>query len=183
MNKEEYMKIQEGRSADGSYREMSPWAVAFFEKYSEYVEEPILEVGSGNGPVLEYLKEKGLFAIGLDISRPSVWHCLNHDRPVPAIWQDAQDPFPFPDNSFKTVLTFHTIEHCPNPEIVMEHINRVLNGTFCGHFPLGEIREGEGHFMPPRTLEEAKKLFKDFEIIEIEAIHPGYLFIANNKKT
>lgn len=186
MDKEEYMKIQEGRSGDGAYREMSPWAVTFFEKYSKYVEEPILEIGSGNGPVLEYLKRKGLFAIGVDISRPSVWHCLNHERPVPAIWQDAQDPLPFPDDSFKTVITFHTLEHLLYPEKTIKEISRVLKGTFCTINPITcnptkEDKKEYGHFADFGDMESFKNLFKDYKILEMGEIHPGVLLIATNE--
>jgi len=184
MNHEEYVIAQEGRSADGAYREMSPWAVTFFEKYFKYVKEPILEIGCGNGAVLEYLKDKGIHAIGIDISRLSIWHCINHEKPVSAILQDAQEPFPFPDNTFKTVITFHTLEHMPNPEKAINEAFRVLDGNFCGITPITEeIDLPAAHFAKFGGTEKFKLMFKDYKILETEEIHPGLLLIANNHET
>ena len=183
MNKEEYQIIQEGRSADGAYREMSHWVVTFFEKYFEYIEGPILEIGCGNGPVLEFLKDKGFNVVGMDISRPSIWHCLNHEKPVAAICQDAQEPFPFPDNSFKTVLAFHVLEHAEEPEKITKEINRVLNGNFGGITPLTEEDDVPyGHFAKFNGINGFLSLFSNYEIIKTEEVHHGFLLIANNEK-
>ena len=180
MTDEEYMKIQEGRSADGDYREVSLWAIKFLKEYDKYLESPILEIGCGNGAVLEYLKNKGHFAVGLDISRPSVRKCLEHK--FPAVHYNADDGLPFPDKSFKTVLSFHTLEHCRKPEFVVEEVERVLDGHSCIITPGGEDDVAHGHF-GNFNMDDAIGFFKESDIIISErGYHTGFLIIANNEK-
>lgn len=149
------------------------------------MKEPILEIGCGNGTVLEYLLNKGLFAMGMDISKFAVFNCINHNRPVPAICQDAQDLFPFPDKSFKTVLMFHTFEHCMYPDRVLENINRVLDGNLCivGPIPI-EDDLAYGHFGIFKTYGQLKDCISKigYKIFEFnEDIAPGIVLIATNK--
>ena len=180
MTDKEYMIIQEGRSADGDYREISPWAVQFLKEYDEYLESPILEIGCGNGAVLEYLKKKKYFAIGIDISRPSIQKCLKHG--FPAVHCNADKGFPFPINSFKTVLSFHVLEHCRNPEFVIEETERVLDGHSCLITPGGEDCVSYGHFGDFK-MKDAEGFFKKSDIIvSKDNYNTGFLIITKTNK-
>jgi len=186
ISEKNYMILQEGRSADGDYKEVSMWAVDFLRDYSEYLVPPILEIGCGNGAVLEHLKKQGKFAMGLDISRPSVGKCIEHG--FPAVWQNAEDDFPFPDKSFKTVITFHTLEHCRDIRKVIRNISRVLDGNLCavapeGHGPEKIFDKYTGHFTAMGDLDKYKTFFKDYNILVAEACPDqiSLLVIGNNE--
>lgn len=184
MNNKEYIKIQETRHESSSDRgEMSPWVRIFLEKYSKYIEPPVLEIGCLNGLTLEYLNENGIFSIGLDITRKNVWNCINHKKPVPAIWHNAEEPFPFPDKTFKTVLMFHTFEHLQYPHKALKNICRVLDGNLCIIGPLPDKEEMRfGHFATFKNEDDFLNAFSDYKILEFnKEIHPGILLIANNK--
>jgi len=180
MTEEEYMIIQEGRSADGDYREISPWAVQFLKEYDKYLESPILEIGCGNGAVLEYLKKKKYFAMGIDISRPSIQKCLKHG--FPAVHHNVDNGLPFPDKSFKTVLSFHMLEHCRNPKFVIEETERVLDGHSCIITPGGEDCVDYGHFGNFNINDVKDFLSKSDIIISIEDYNTGFLVISKTNE-
>jgi len=181
MTEKEYMIVQEGRSADGDHREISPWAVQFLEEYDEYLESPILEIGCGNGAVLEYLKDKGHTAIGIDISRPSIRKSLEHG--FPAVHYDVDKGLPFPDKSFKTVLSFHMLEHCRKPEFVIEEIERVLDGHAAIITPGGEDCVDYGHFGSFNIKDVERFLKKSDIVVKIEDYNIGFLIIAKTNET
>lgn len=177
IGEEEYIKIQEGRSSYDGPRDLSPWAEYFLEYYPGYLQEPILDIGCGIGALMQSVRDKGKFVMGLDISRESSQRAIEDGYPVVNI--DAQKRLPFPDKAFKTVLMFHTLEHTIYPKKVLKNIHRILDGSLCVISPLVSKREeGFGHFAYLPTVEYLESLFKDYKIIVSKEIGSGQLIIA-----
>lgn len=82
-----------------------------------------LDVGCGKMPYKKLLLENGKIQkyIGLDIET-----ALQYDAEVrPDFTWDGQK-MPFEDNRFDSAMATEVLEHCPNPEIVLKEIHRVL---------------------------------------------------------
>ena len=87
--------------------------------------EKILDVGCGNGNLIEYLsKEKNVDCIGVEIELKNVNLCLKKGLSV--IQGDANfDLNDFSENLFSTVILSQTIQATIYPEIVIRNLIRV----------------------------------------------------------
>jgi len=172
LTEEEYIKIQESRSGYIGDRDTSPWGTYFLKYYSDYIEEPILDIGCGIGSLLNVFREQGKFAIGLDISRGASRRAIEDGFLV--VNQDVQKKLPFPDKVFKTIIMFHTLEHTFYPEKVIKNIHRILapGGKLCTLTPLGnnfaKSKKGDpnhGHFSNILDAEYLESYFTDYKIL------------------
>ena len=174
-----YKETQRTRGMSGD-DEMSPWITDFLNKYGNYVQEPILDIGGGDGNFVLHLKNQNKFAIDLDISEDAVKRSLEFKK-VPIVLGDAQEKIPYPDKSFKTVTLFHSLEHFILPTKVIEEIDRILSGNLCVIVPKQKgWDEGHGHFSYFPNMESLKKLLPDFKVLIEEDLGNMLLIIANN---
>ena len=76
----------------------------------------LLDVGSGDGSLLDYLNSKNISNKGCDIEDANL----------------EKDPLPFEDSSFTHVLLYAVIEHIKNTDHLINEIKRVLkkDGNF-----------------------------------------------------
>lgn len=84
----------------------------------------LVEVGSGLGYLLNFFKEDGWDAVGLE---PNAGMCKYAEvelglTVIPKILEKAG----FEDNSADTVLMMHVIEHVPEPDTTLKQIYRIL---------------------------------------------------------
>ena len=86
-----------------------------------------LDVGCGDGTLMEYLKENKKIDIrGIEISKNNVQKCVGKGLIV--IEGDAEkDLTQFPDSSFDYVILSQTLQAFLNPEIVINELNKVLD--------------------------------------------------------
>lgn len=88
-------------------------------------EEPILDVGGGDGLFLTLLRErKGFTRLTLlDISPVAVEKA--RQKGIDAHVADITKPFPFPDNTFGTACALDVLEHLYDPLSVLREMARV----------------------------------------------------------
>ena len=88
-------------------------------------EEKILDVGCGDGNLLDYLsKEKNADCRGIEISQSGVNECVKKGLSV--IQGDANyDLDDYPDNAFSTVILSQTIQAMIFPDIVIKNLIRI----------------------------------------------------------
>lgn len=109
--------------------------------------QAVLDVGCGNGPYLRALHERGVEAVGCDLSlgmvqtAPSTARRLNAD--VASL--------PLTDAPFDVVLAPHMLYHVPDQETAARELRRVLKpGGVCV-----AVTNGAGHLGRMRDLVEA----------------------------
>jgi len=79
---------------------------------------PVLDLGCGIGHSYELLAPRE--TVGLDLSAEAL---AGQDRETHVADMRAT---PFPDGRFASVLSVHSLEHVPDPERVLDEVNRVL---------------------------------------------------------
>ena len=83
----------------------------------------VLDIGSGDGLFLSLLKQKGIEGEGLDISEEGV--AKTRAKGLTASLFDFNDPIPFADNTFDTVVMLDVLEHFYAPDTLLKEAVRV----------------------------------------------------------
>ena len=98
-----------------------------FKIISDFIEKNtrVLDVGCGDGTLMEYLKtNKEIDIRGIEISKSNSQKCVGKGLTV--IEGDAEkDLTQFPDSSFDFVILSQTLQAFLNPEIVIQELLRV----------------------------------------------------------
>ena len=83
----------------------------------------LLDVGCGRMPYKDFILNNSNVKLyqGLDLEGGKSYS----DSVNPDFYWNGKN-IPFPDNSFETVLLTEVLEHCPEPEIVLREIFRIL---------------------------------------------------------
>lgn len=88
----------------------------------------ILDVGIGNGEISKWLTKKGKRCTGIGINIDK--YAANSDELKNKyginIEESRVEKMPFKNGSFDAVLMSHVLEHCPNIEIALTEVKRVL---------------------------------------------------------
>lgn len=82
---------------------------------------PILEIGCGTHPLINYLQENEKHAIDplMDLYAPHLPRSLQ-------IIQGVGETLPFRNNAFSLVITTNTLDHCIDPVGFLDEIHRIL---------------------------------------------------------
>lgn len=86
-------------------------------------EGKVLDLGSGDGLFLSLLKQKGIEGEGLDISEEGV--AKTRAKGLSASLFDFNDPIPFGDATFDTLVMLDVLEHLYAPETLLKEAARV----------------------------------------------------------
>jgi SAM-dependent methyltransferase len=91
----------------------------------------VLEIGTGTGSLLHYLREAGHCVRGVDISEDLIHAAEKRYGRLPITLSDGR-LLPFPDASFDLVLSFDVFEHIPDSDGHLREVRRILrsNGTY-----------------------------------------------------
>ena len=111
----------------------------------------ILDVGCGKMPYKKYILENSKVTeyIGLDID-----DALIYDKKIKPDYTWDGTRMPFENNTFESAFGTEVLEHCPNPEIILKEIYRVLKpgGVFLFTVPflwnLHEVPHDEYRYTP-----------------------------------
>jgi SAM-dependent methyltransferase len=121
----------------------------------------LLDIGCGKMPYKDYILKNSMVTeyIGLDIE-----NALEYDKKVKPNFTWNGISMPFKDGLFETAIATEVLEHCPNPQIVLGEVVRVLKPGGCFFFtvpflwPLHEVPKDEFRYTPfslKRLLEES----------------------------
>lgn len=111
-------------------RRTEPYAYDVVDRY-HWEGKEVLDVGCGQGILLNYLPSLGASVTGVDMSRESIRRALNgarelgHADRVRAFEADAER-LPFPDDSFDAAVSFGVLHHTPDTAAAVREIWRVL---------------------------------------------------------
>ena len=138
VNKKEYTKAQAARFSGENLaaRNRLKSAYRFFEVFVDK-NLPLLDIGTRDGWMLDYLKRKKFINItGVDITVDAVKHAQKEGRNV--IWADMHDLSSFDKEGFGTILMIHSFEHCYDSKVVVDGVHRILkpNGILYVEVPL-----------------------------------------------
>ena len=97
-------------------------------------EGKVLDVGCGDGLLLQMLSEQGIQAHGVDISEVAVRVCTQKGFMVSKN-DFTTDPLPFGDGTFDTVIALDVLEHVYNPEKLLSEMNRVAKSAIVISVP------------------------------------------------
>jgi len=149
----------EGRVADRRERELLAWLLSGFPGG-----RTALEIGTGTGHFLHWLRTIGWRAVGLDRSPWMLAEAVRRDR-VGVVHGDA-GALPFGARSFDLALMITTLEFLPDPARALREAARVARsglvlGVLNRMHPLAQQRKQSGaplwqaaRFYTPRELQQ-----------------------------
>nr|WP_255478092.1 class I SAM-dependent methyltransferase [Flavobacterium sp. 9R] len=115
------------------------------------LKDNLLDIGCGKMPYREYILKNSRVNnyVGLDIE-----DALQYDSEIKPDFTWNGKEMPFEDSSFECAFGTEVLEHCPNPEVVLKEVFRVLkpNGLFFFTVPfiwnLHEVPNDEYRYTP-----------------------------------
>ncbi len=135
----------------------------------------LLDVGCGKMPYKEYILSHSAVNkyVGLDIDSAFIY---DENCTPDYIWDGKE--MPFQNNFFNCVLATEVLEHCPDPEIVLKEVCRVIKpgGTFFFTVPflwnLHEVPNDQYRYTPFSLERHLKNSgFDEIEIIATGGWH------------
>lgn len=95
--------------------------------YRDISEKTILEIGFGNGELLNQLTEQNNTCFGVEASKQAILTLLHKNSKIPTFRQDiCNNKLAFQDGHFDIVYCYNTLEYLMNPLGVLLEIKRVL---------------------------------------------------------
>jgi SAM-dependent methyltransferase len=96
----------------------------------------VLEIGCGDGAMLQLLTFRKIDAIGVDASISGIDRCAAAGLRAQCL-DISTDGLPFPDDFFDLVISLETFEHLMNPYYALQEVQRVLRprGRFICSIP------------------------------------------------
>lgn len=115
----------------------------------------VLEVGCGQGPLINYLPRFGASMVGIDMSNVSLRRAaegvreLGWNSCVSLLQGDAEN-LPFGDSTFDVVVSFGVLHHTPDTEGAVQEVRRVLRAGGTAVVML--YRKGNPKWLATRVL-------------------------------
>lgn len=112
------------------YLDIAPLSVALWRSVeakhlsSVDLKHPILDVGCGFGEFAQAFFDESC-DVGLDRAPLDLYAASRVNKYKNLLLGDARD-LPFPEGTFWTVISVSTLEHIPNPDLVLKEAYRVL---------------------------------------------------------
>lgn len=111
--------------------------------------DSVLDVGSGNGKMVDYFSSRGKKCLGVDL------HPTRNDIQKMDILNNKLD-----DESYDLVYSAHVIEHLPQPENFVKELLRISRKYVCIVAPLpGKKFWDQPDHLRPYTAETFKRIF------------------------
>ena len=118
------------RSFFNWYIGVEPYATDTLDRYT-WTNVRVLEIGCGQGVLLNYIVERGADAFGVDMSSVSVTRTkagageLGQANRVHVCVADAES-LPFPDDAFDAIVSFGVLHHTPDTAASIRQLRRTL---------------------------------------------------------
>lgn len=117
---------------DGSYdTDRLSWTLDTFLSSSN--PGKVLEIGCGDGAMLQLLTDRNVDAVGVDASASGISRCTAAGLRAQCL-DVSTDSLPFPNDSFDVVISLETFEHLMNPHYALQEVRRTLRSggrLFC----------------------------------------------------
>jgi len=149
-----------------------------FKMFSKYVDKEmiILDIGCRNGAWMEYLIKQGYdHLVGIDTTTEVVKLCC--DKGLTVFEHDAHNLSAFYEFDYDAISIIHTLEHCPNPEKVLDEIYRLLKpgGIIFIEVPIQEYEDPKlwGHYHCFNSEKDLMMMVSEnFELLETDKMDP-----------
>jgi SAM-dependent methyltransferase len=131
----------------------------------------VLEVGCGDGAMLQILANRKIEVVGVDASSSGIDRCLVAGLRAQCL-DVSTDALPFPDDSFDVVICLETFEHLMNPHFALQEIRRTLRsgGIFLCSIP--NPRTGHPYLYPGLFEYKNFRCFLEQSGFSIERVQP-----------
>lgn len=134
---------EESENYDEYYTEETLQVPAFiYTRIGEIVDDfrpffshgKLLDIGFGGATIMQVARDKGWQVSGLEVSKPAVEHA---ERLGFEVFHGELTEAKYPDNHFDVITASEIIEHCPQPEILLNEVIRILRpgGLFWATTP------------------------------------------------
>jgi Methylase involved in ubiquinone/menaquinone biosynthesis len=126
--------------------------------YASYIKGKTLDAGCGSKPYEKWFSGVTEY-IGLDIGNNSQADFLVEDN----------QPWPFPDSTFDSIVSFQTFEHIRDIKLVLSEINRVVKpgGVICISMPFIAYEHAAPSDYRRVSKHGIMHFFPDFEVIKV----------------
>ena len=135
---------EEAEDYDEYYTEANLQVPAFIAKILDGIIEGfspysstgrLLDVGFGSANLMQVARDKGWQAFGAEVSKPAVEHAKKLG--FTDVFHGELSEAKYPDNYFDVITASEIIEHCPQPEILLNEVIRILRpgGLFWATTP------------------------------------------------
>lgn len=157
----DYTKIQEEESA---YSRGTIWGDRIkdtLEKYGQYLEGRVLDIGCGDGLAMEIIQNIGHEVSGIDISAPKVRICKRYELDA---YEGRMEELPFSNKEFGTIFCSHTLEHAEDLDRACKEIMRVAKRAVI-IVPIEEETKNPGHTSNIPNADFILKKFTNAELV------------------
>lgn len=110
---------------DKRWKEVDQAPVFRHEQAIQLLEGPrILDIGCGDGLLLEMIRKKGFKGVGVDLSEEAVRKCKVKNLDAYVI-DSTSKKLPFSDGEFESVVILDILEHLYSPEVLLREAIRL----------------------------------------------------------
>ena len=112
--------------------------------------------------------------VGLDVDREALAEAAKLG--IETVWADAEEGLPFDDETFDVVVLGELLEHCREPQLVVDEAARVLRpgGTLAGSVPNAYRLKNRLRFLVGRPIEANWLHLHMFDPASVEALLTGF---------
>jgi methionine biosynthesis protein MetW len=191
-----YRKVSRGNSLRVWLRKNARLRTIYHAINGEYIAEilrkskgKVLDVGCGNGVLLEDLRENGCVAMGVELNPDNV--SIAKVKGFEVFCGSLEDAR-YQDNTFDVVIVNHVLEHVPSPIKTMKEIWRILKPggkvfiqtpneesymrKIFGKYWTGWHIPFHFNYFSQRTIRKLS-LLAGFKVLQLETITPDHHFL------
>jgi SAM-dependent methyltransferase len=145
----------------------------------------VLDLGCRSGALTRHFLD-GNEVVGVDVDEAALVKA--EERGITPVVANVEEPLPFPDETFDTVVAGELLEHLGFPETLVSEVHRVLEpgGNFVGSVPnafnvqrrlrflLGKPPEKDPTHLRMFSAEQIRELLADFDEVEVTFVGGRY---------
>ncbi len=106
--------------------DINPVRLAFIKKHCDLASKHILDVGCGGGILSEAMAQEGGIVSGIDASEEGIMAAKQHANDTSLPIQYTCSLVEDYEGSFDIITCLELIEHVANPQLIIEHCQRLL---------------------------------------------------------